>query len=149
MKFSKYSFEVDATIEHVEEELLPADRWPSFVPGYRGLEEADSNWPEKGSSLTFRYGFGPWTSRIKTTVVEYEPGRHFHTYEESDWFTDDVDFIFDEEDSKTRLTFVRDTTMKPLAGRILQYIYVGLGGRGVFMGQVKKRIKAMVENYEE
>ena len=45
-----YRWSVEAPVEAVYEILAP-DRWLSFVHFYRGLESADPNWPEEGSSM--------------------------------------------------------------------------------------------------
>ncbi len=56
MKYT-YRFRVEAPVEAVYEVLSAADRWLSFIPFiYRGIESADPNWPDKGSSIVVRFG---------------------------------------------------------------------------------------------
>jgi len=141
---STHRFHVKAPIE-AGDEVLSAESWLSFVPGYRGLETGDLNWPNEGSSIVVRFGLGPLTAPWKVTVVEYRRGGRFRTHEEafSGLYIDDVDLTFQEDDGIGTMTFVRDVTSKSVLVRILLLLIYPL--RWVTMRQVKKRIQAMVE----
>ena len=142
---STHTFRVEAPIESVYEEVLPADKWLSFVPGYQGLESADPNWPDEGSSISVRYRM---LKLIKVTVVEHKPGHRFRTHEESTrGYIDNADLTFQKEDGTTRLTFVNDVTYRSIPGRILLVLMYPLRRiiRVILWRRVKRKIRAMVE----
>ncbi len=124
--------------------LFAAEKWLSFVPGYRGLEAGDPNWHHEGSAIVVRFGLGPLTAPWKVTVVEYQRGRRFRTHEDafSGRYIDDVDVTLQEDDGTITLTFVRDVTSRSLPIRILLPLVYPL--RWVTWRQVKRRIQAMV-----
>ena len=144
MKYT-YRFWVEATVEAVYE-ILSADRWLSFVPFYRGLESADPNWPEEGSSIVVRFGLGPWTVRNKVTVVEHEPGLRFRPHEEmrSGLYIDKVDVTFEAENGATKVTLMRDVTSKFAPIRLVLVLLFPTS-RWLTPRLVIRRIKAMVE----
>ena len=141
---SIHQFQVKASIETIYNNVLSAERWLSFVPGYQGLESADSNWPNEGASITVRY---TGLKRIKTTVVEHEHRRRFRTHEEalSGRFIDNVELAFQEKDGATVLTLVNDTTIRPILLMTLLLPLRRMIMELVLFPHVKKRIKAMVE----
>ena len=140
---STHRFQVKAPIESVYK-VLSAEKWLSFVPGYQGLESAEPNWPNEGASITVRYKM---LKRIKVTVVEHEHRRRFRTHEEalSGRFIDNVDITFQEKDGTTVLTFVNDTTIRPVLLGILLYPLRRIIMQLVLFPLVKKRIKSMTE----
>ena len=141
---STHRFQVKAPIESVYK-VLSAEKWLSFVPGYRGLESRDPNWPNEGSSIVVRFGLGPWTARFKVTVVEHEDGRRFLTHEEafSGLYIDDAGFTFQPEDGTTQITLTRDVKSRSLLIGILLLLMFPL--RWVTAHNVKRRIEAIVE----
>ena len=142
---STHRFQVKASVETVYKSVISADRWLSFVPGYQGLESADPNWPNEGSSLVVRFGFGPWMPRFKVTVVEHERGHRFITHEEAfgGLYTDDVAFIFEGKNETNRITAIRELGSKSLLIRILLLLLFPL--RWVTAYYFIRRVKAMVE----
>ena len=143
---STHSFEVKASIETIYKNAISAERWLTFVPGSQHVS-GDPNWPDEGSSIVVRFGFGPWSSPNTVTVVKHEYGRRFITHEDMGpgRFTDDVSLTFQEEDGTTLITFVNDSMFK---SRILSLLMLPL--RRIIMELflfplVKKRIKALVE----
>ena len=141
---STHRLRVKAPIESIYKNVLAADRWLAFVPGYQGLESGDSNWPNEGASITVRY---MGLKRIKVTVVEHERGRRFRTHEDalSGGYIDNVDLTFQEKDGTTVLTFVNDTTYRSVPIRIITYPLRRIIMELVLFPLVKKRIKALVE----
>ena len=143
---STHTFPVEASIESIYNNVLTAEKWLSFVPGYQGLESADPNWPDEGSSIKVRYKM---LKLIKVTVVEHEPGHRFRTHEESTrGYFDNVDLTFQKEDGTTRLTFVNDVTYRSILGRILLLLIYPLRPiirELILWPGVKRRTKAMVE----
>ena len=119
MKYT-YRWSVEAPVEAVYEILSP-NRWLSFVPFYRGLESADPNWPEEGSSIVVRFGLGPWTVPNNITVAEHELGRRFRPHEEmlSGLYIDKVDVTFEAENGVTKVTLIRNVTSKFAPIRLL------------------------------
>ena len=148
MKYT-YRFRVEAPVEAVYEVLSPSDRWLSFVPFYRGLESADPNWPEEGSSIVVRFGLGPLTAPIKVTVVEYEPGRRFCPHEDafSGLYIDKVDVTFEGENGVTNVTLIRDLRSKFAPIRLLILLLFPIS-RWLMPRLVTPRIKAMIERSE-
>ena len=142
---STHRFQVKASIETVYTNVISADRWLSFVPGYQGLESADPNWPNEGSSIVVRFGRGPWMPRFKVTVVEHERGHRFVTHEEAfgGLYTDDVAFIFEEKNETNEITATRELGSKSLLIRILLLLLFPL--RWVTAYYFIRRVKAMVE----
>ncbi len=145
MKYT-YRFRVEAPVEAVCEILSP-DRWLSFVPFYRGLESADPNWPEEGSSIVVRFGLGPLTAGNRVTVVEHEPGLRFRPHEEmrSGLYIDKVDVTFEAENGVTRVTLMRDVTSKFAPIRLLLLLLFPTS-RWLTPRLLNSRIKAMVES---
>ena len=141
---STHRLHVNVPIEAADE-VLSAEGWLSFVPGYKGLEVGDPNWPNEGSSIVVRFGPGPLRAPWKVTVVEYQRGRRFRTHEEgfSGLYIDDVDLTFQVDNGISTMTFVRDVTSKSVLVRILLFLIYPL--RWVTMRQVRKRIQAMVQ----
>ncbi len=141
---STHRFQIKAPIESIYE-LLSAERWLSFVPGYRDLESGEPNWPDEGSSIIVRFGIGPWTARFKATVVEHERGQRFLTHEEafSGLYIDDAGLAVQEEDGITMITLIRDVKSKFLLVGILLLLIFPL--RWITACWVKRRIKAVLE----
>ncbi len=146
MKYT-YRFSVEAPVEAVDEIL--SHRWLSFVPFYRGLESADPNWPEEGSSIMVRFGLGSWTVRNNVTVVEHERGRRFRTHEEvwSGVYIDKVDVTFEAENGVTRVTLIRNLTSKFAPIRLLILLLAPIS-RWLVPLLVIRRIKAMIASSE-
>jgi len=142
---STHQFKIKAPIETIYNNVLSAKGWPSFAPFYQGLESADPNWPDEGSSIIFRVGFGPWSAPFKATVVEHERGHRFLTHEEafSGLWIDNAGFTFQEEDGTTKITLIRDVTSRSILLRSLFLLIYPL--RWITAHYVKKRVKAMVE----
>ena len=139
---STHRFQVKAPIKFIYYKVLSAEGWLSFVPGYRGVEIADSNWPDEGSSITSLYRL---LKRIKVTVVEHAYGHRFLTHEEafSGLYIDNVEVTFQEEDEMTEITLIRDVTSRSILVRNLLLLLYPL--RWVTAHYVKRKIKAMVE----
>ena len=144
MKYT-YRWSVEAPVEGVYEILSP-DRWLSFVPFYRGLESADTNWPDEGSSIVVRFGLGPWTVRNKVTVAEHELGRRFRTHEEmlSGLYIDKVDVTFEAENGVTKVTFIRSVTSKIAPIRLLLLLRFPMS-RWLTPRLLIRNIKSMIE----
>lgn len=142
---STHRFQVKAPIESVYKNVLLAERWLSFVYGYRGLESKDPNWPNEGSSIIIRFGFGPWSVPFRVTVVEHDYGRRFRPHEVafSGLYIDNVEVTFQVEDGTTKITLVRDVTSRSTPIRILLLLMYPL--RWVSARNFKRKIKAMVE----
>ena len=146
----RFQFKVEAPIESIYRNMLSAERWLSFVPGYHGLESGDANWPNEGSSIVIRFSLGPWTALFKDTVVEHERGRRFLIHEEA-WsgrYIDDVEVSFEAEDGTTKITFIRHVTSKSMLVRILILLLYPLRLLvfwPLLASHVKRKIKAMVE----
>ncbi len=140
---SKHSFRIAAPVESVSK-VLSAEAWLSFVPGYTGLEEKDSNWPDEGASIVVRFGRRLGFSE-RVSAVEHEWGHRFRTHEEAygDLYIDNVDLSFQEEDGTTNLTFMRDVTSNSLLVTIL--LFLMYPARWITMGKVKERIEAMMK----
>jgi len=144
---SRHRFQVKAPIESIYNNLISAEGWLSFVPGYQGLESADPNWPAEGSSIMVRYRL---LKLIKVTVVEHERGHRFRTHEEStSGYIDNADLTFHKEDGTTRLTFVNDVTLqRSILLRILFLLMYPLRlviRELILWRRIKRRIKAMAE----
>ncbi|MCZ6789967.1 MAG: hypothetical protein O7D33_08555 [Chloroflexi bacterium] len=142
---STHPFKVKAPIESIYNNVLSAEGWPSFALGYQSLESADHNWPDEGSSIVFRVGFGPWSAPFNATVVEHERGHRFLTHEEafSGLWIDDAGLTLEEEDGTTKITIIRDIKSKsPLIGILILLVFPL---RGLTARYAKRRIKAMVE----
>ena len=71
-----YTLDVNATIEQIYAAITP-ETWMSFyMPEmYRGLERVEGDWPNVGSSIVLRYGFGPWSFLMRQEIVTHESGR--------------------------------------------------------------------------
>lgn len=138
---SKHSFQIATPVESVSKVLTEEEAWLSFVPGYQGLEEKDSNWPDEGSSIVVRFGRRLGFSE-RVSVVEHERGQRFQTHEEAygGLYIDNVDLTFQEEGGAARLIFVRDVTSKSLLVRVVIFFMYPL--RWITMGKVKRRIEA-------
>ncbi len=147
MKYT-YRFWVEAPVEGVYEILSP-DKWLSFVPFYRGLESADPNWPEEGSSIVVRFGLGPRTVRNKVTVVEHELGRRICPHEEmrSGLYIDKVDVTFEAENGVTKVTLIRNVTSKFAPIRLLLLLVAPIS-KWLTPLLLIRRIKAMIESSE-
>ncbi len=144
MKYT-YRWSVEAPVEGVYEILSP-DRWLSFVPFYRGLESADHNWPDEGSSLVVRFGLGPWTVRNKVTVAEHELGRRFRPHEEmlSGLYIDKVDVTFEAENGVTKVTLIRNVTSNIAPIRLLLLLLFPMS-RWLTPRLLIRKIKSMIE----
>jgi len=142
---STHQFKVKASIETIYNNVLSAEGWPSFAPGYQGLESADPNWPDEGSSIIFRVGFGPWSAPFKATVVQHEYELRFLTREEafSGLLIDNAGLTFQAEDGTTKITLIRDVTSRSILLRSLLLLMYPL--RWVTAHYAKRKIKAMVE----
>ncbi len=145
MKYT-YRFRVEAPVEAVYEILSP-DRWLSFVPFYRGLESADPNWPDEGSSIVVRFGLGPLTAGNRVTVVEHELGLRFRPHEEmrSGLYIDKVDVTFEAENGVTKVTLLRDVTSKFALIRLLLLLLFPIS-RWLTPRLVIRRFKVMIES---
>ena len=145
MKYT-YRFRVEAPVEAIYENVLSAERWLSFVPGYEGLESGDPNWPNTGSSIVVRFRYGPWAPRFKETVVEHEPGRRFCPHEEafSGFFIDKVDVTFEGDNGVTNVTMMRDVTSKFAPIRLLMLLLFPIS-RWLMPRLVIRRVKAIIE----
>jgi len=133
-------------MEKIYENVLSAERWLSFgVPGYRGLESGDPNWPDEGSSIVVRFGLGPWSTPFKVTVLEHERGHRFLTHEEafSGLYIDDAGFTFQQEGGTIKITLIRNQTSKSILIRILLLLIYPV--RWVTARRVKGKIRALVE----
>ena len=144
MKYT-YRWSVEAPVEGVYEILSP-DRWLSFVPFYRGLESADPNWPDEGSSIVVRFGLGPWTVRNKVTVAEHELGRRFRTHEEmlSGLYIDKVDVTFEAENGVTKVTLIRSVTSKIAPIRLLLLLLFPIS-RWLTPRLLIRKVKSIIE----
>ncbi len=142
---STHRFKFKASIESIYKNVLSAEGWPSFAPGYQDLEYADPNWPNKGSYIVFRVGFGPWSAPFKATVVQHEYGRRFLTHEEafSGLWIDNAGLTYQEEDGVAEITLIRDVTSRSILLRSLFLLMYPL--RWVTAYYVKRNIKALVE----
>ena len=140
-----YRWSVEAPVEGVYEILSP-DRWLSFVPFYRGLESADPNWPDEGSSLVVRFGLGPWTVRNKVTVAEHELGRRFRPHEEmlSGLYIDKVDVTFEAENGVTKVTLIRSVTSKIAPIRLLLLLLFPIS-RWLTPRLLIRKVKSIIE----
>ena len=140
-----YRWSVEAPVEGVYEILSP-DRWLSFVPFYRGLESADPNWPDEGSSVVVRFGLGPWTVRNKVTVAEHELGRRFRTHEEmlSGLYIDKVDVTFEAENGVTKVTLIRSVTSKIAPIRLLLLLLFPIS-RWLTPRLLIRKVKSIIE----
>ena len=142
-----HRFRIDAPVEVIYEVGFAPDRWFSFYGAYRGLESVDPNWPQQGSTITIRYAvFGPWTIKLKQTVVEHERGRRIRMYEEalSGLWIDRPEFRFEPEDGATSVTLTVDPTSKVLLGRLL-ILLISLPFT-VLTPRAMKRFRAMIES---
>ena len=148
MKYT-YRFRVKAPIEAIYENVISAERWLSFVPGYQGLESGDPNWPNTGSSIVVRFGLGRWTAPIKVAVVEHEPGRRFCPHEDaySGLYIDKVDVTFEAENGVTNVTLIRDLRSKFAPIRLLILLLFPVS-RWLMPRLVIPRVKAMIERSE-
>ena len=144
MKYT-YRFWIEAPVEAVYEILSP-DRWLSFVPFYRGLESADPNWPDEGSSIVVRFGLGPWTVRNKVTVVEHQLGRRVCSHEEmrSGLYIDNVCITFEPQNGVTEVTLIRNVTSKSAPTRLLLLLLFPTS-RWLTPLLIIRRMKAMIE----
>jgi len=140
-----HRFQVRASIETIYNNVLSAEGWPSFAPGYQSLESGDPNWLDEGSSIIFRVGFGSWSAPFKATVVEHERGHRFLTHEEalSGLWIDNAGLNLQEEDGATKITLIRNVTSRSILLRSLFLLIYPL--RWVTAHYVKRKIKAMVE----
>ena len=145
MKYT-YRFWIEAPVEAVYEILSP-DRWLSFVPFYRGLESADPNWPDEGSSIVVRFGLGPWTVRNKVTVVEHQLGCRVCSHEEmrSGLYIDNVCITFEPQNGVTEVTLIRNVTSKSAPTRLLLLLLFPTS-RWVTPLLIIRKIKAMIES---
>jgi len=142
-----HRFRIDAPVNRIYEVGLAPDNWFTFFRAYRGLESVDPNWPEEGSTIVVRYAvLGPWTVRLKQTVVEHEHGRRLRMYEEalSGLWIDHPEFEFDPQDGATNVSITVDPTSKLLLGRLL--ILLIFWPFTVLTPRAMKRFKAMVES---
>lgn len=117
-----HRFRVDAPVEAIYEIGLAPDNWFTFFRAYRGLESVDSNWPEEGSTIVLRFAvLGPWTVRLKQTIVEHERGRRLLIYEEalSGLWIDHPQLEFEQENGATTVTLTVDPTSKVFLARLL------------------------------
>ena len=140
-----YRWSVEAPVEGVYEILSP-DRWLSFVPFYRGLESADPNWPDEGSSIVVRFGLGPWTVRNKVTVAEHELGRRFRPHEEmlSGLYIDKGDVTFEAENGVTKVTLIRSVTSKIAPIRLLLLLLFPIS-RWLTPRLLIRKVKSIIE----
>lgn len=141
-----HRFRVNAPVERIYEIGLAPDNWFTFFRAYRGLESADPNWPEEGSSIVVRFGLGPWTVRNNVTVVEHEPGRLFRPHEEalSGLYIDKVDVTFEAENGNAKVTLIRNVTSKFAPIRLLILLLFPIS-RWLVPRLVIRRFKAMIE----
>ena len=137
---STHRFKFNSSIEAVEE-IIKAENWLSFVPGYSRLESADPNWPNENSSIIVLFG----KSKNTVTVIKYTPRQQFITHEEmfGGLCVDDVNLTFQETKGIIELKFIRDVKSKSIFVRFLLLLIYPT--RWINMYFVKRRIKAMVE----
>lgn len=144
---STHPFQVKAPIDSIYDNVLAAERWLSFVPGYRGLVSGDPEWPNEGSSIIVRFGLSPrvaWDQKV--TVVEHERGHRFVAHEDvsSGLYVDKVDFTFEADNGTTKITLIRDVTSRSILLRILMLLAYPLT-RPLLARAFKRRFSAMVE----
>ena len=142
-----YRLRVDAPIDAIYQAGFAPDKWFTFFKTYRGLESVDPNWLEPGSSIIFRFAvFGPWTVRVKQTVVEHQRGRRLRIHEEalSGLWIDDVEFSFQPKEGATTVQITGNQTSKFLPARSLIFLMYPLNWLST--PRAMKRFKAMVES---
>ncbi len=141
-----YRFRVEAPVEAIYAVGFAPDKWFTFFRGYRGLESVDPNWPKQDSSIVIRLGFGPWTVKVKQSIVAHERGRRLRIHEETrpSLWTDDVEFRFDPENGATNVTVINNVRVNFLLLRLLVFLLRTLVGER-WAEQGFKRFKAMIE----
>ena len=142
-----YHLQVDAPIDAICQVGFAPDRWFTFFKAYRGLESVAPNWLDPGSSIVFRFAvIGPWTVRVKQTVVEHERGRRLRIHEEalSGLWIDDVEFSFQPEDGVTAVKITGNQTSRLLPARLLILLMYPLNWLST--PRAMKRFKAIVES---
>ncbi len=138
-----YRFRVEATPETIYSAALAADRWFTFMPGYRGLEAADPDWPAAGASITIRLG----AVRVTQTVVAHEHGRRLRMREETRprLWTDDVELRMDPEDGGTNVTITTNLRFNRLPLRLVHRLVRPVGVLVLDRWVFRKRFTALVE----
>lgn len=145
MKWS-YQFWVDAPVEAIYEAGFAPERWFTFFKTYRGLESVDARWPQEGSSIEFRFAVvGPWTVRVKQTVIKHDRGRRLFLHEEalSGLWIDDVDFSFQVKDGGTMLFIRGNQTSNFLPARLVVMLMYPLNWLST--PRAMRRFKTMIE----
>jgi uncharacterized protein YndB with AHSA1/START domain len=66
---------MDVTPEQIWAVLADAETYERWVVGAKDIRTADGTWPEPGSSLHHTSGFGPFTLKDNTKVLESDPPR--------------------------------------------------------------------------
>jgi len=150
---STHTFEVKTPIDSIAK-MLSADKWLSFVPGYKRLirQSRKPIWPHEGGNIIVGYAL---LKQIKITVCEYkldEQGRPvcFRTHEEGGdgwmrgFFTDDVTLTFKAgNENTTILTFVNKAKYKSSILFRLVRPFIPMIRERWLWSQVQKNIKAM------
>jgi hypothetical protein len=99
-----HRFRIRAPVEAIYDVAFAPERWFSFFSAYRGLDHVDPSWPDVGSTIVVRYALlGPWTMRLRQTVVEHERGRRLALHEEAlaGLWVDRPAFSFEPDDGAT------------------------------------------------
>jgi hypothetical protein len=142
-----YRFRIQAPLDTIYQVGFAPDKWFTFYPGYRGRESVDTDWPAEGSSILIRYAIlGPWSLRLKQTIVEHEQGHRLRMHEEalSGWWIDTPEFTFEPQGDSTEVTLSVDPTSKWLLGRVL--IWLIFWPFTLITPRAMKRFKAMIEH---
>lgn len=138
-----YTFRVEATVDRFYEQVFDPQRWFSFDPGYRGLDEADDHWPDVGSTIVVRYSVFPGTAlRLRQRVVAHTQGVEIEMDEEAlgGLWQDHPRISFEPEGEATNVTLTVDSTSRFRAARPV----IALMGRG-FDRMVPKLTRAMAD----
>ena len=143
----RYRFQVNAPAETLYEVAFVPERWFTFFKAYRGLESVDSNWPEEGSSIVFRYQVvALWVVSIKHTIVENQRGRSLRVHEEalSGLWIDNFRISFDPEDGATNVTLVTNQTSNSLWAGL--FVLLAWPLNYLIAPPAMRRLKAIVES---
>lgn len=106
-----YQFDVNASVADIYRTVTPS-RWMTFyMPRYyRGVEYVAADWPEAGSHIVLRYGFGPFAVRMRQTITAHLPGQRLEIREDilNGFWSDTNQISLQPSGRTTRITVVSD-----------------------------------------
>ncbi len=110
---------MDASPEQIWAVLADAETYGDWVVGAKDIRTADGTWPQPGSALDHTSGFGPFTLKDNTKVLESDPPCHIVLEARGRPLgVARIEITLEPEGSGTKVTMVEDV-VRPAPARTM------------------------------